>query len=113
MVPMLFLLRIEGFTKNDLGFQISPAVKLTELRYPPGTAMTTGGDAVEIRHPNGVVIRGTVGVFGIEAWREDGHLVVHCDPADPELTLTISGVDAEDLVPESEVWVELRSLAQD
>ena len=105
---VMHMVTIEGLEASTRGWRAVPPVPLRGLGYPDGCRVTMPGDALRVLRPDGSVLAGTVGMWGVDAWRDEtGNLVMACDPADPEVSVTIADIDAAELVPGSEVWVEV------
>jgi hypothetical protein len=106
------MVTIEELAESTLGWRVLPPVRMRDLGYPDGCRVTMPGDVLEVRRPDGSVLAGTVAMWGVDAWQDaDGNLVLACDPNDPEVSVTIAGIPATDLVPGSEVWIETYPLA--
>ncbi len=101
------MVTIQGLEASRLGWRAVPPVRLRDLGYPDDCRITMPGDALLVRRPDGSVLAGTVGMWGVDAWRDaDGNLMITCDPDDPEVSVTIAGIDEADLLAGSEVWIE-------
>ncbi len=106
------MVTISGLEESTLGWRAVPPVRLAGLNYPAGCRVTMAGDALEVRRPDGSILAGTVAMCGVDAWKdEEGNFFITCDPSDPEVSVTITGIDEADLVPGSEVWIETYPLA--
>ncbi|WP_144127913.1 hypothetical protein [Catellatospora sichuanensis] len=111
---MLHMVTIAGLAHSDYGWRVLPAVKLRDLAYPAGCRVSMRGDILQVRRPDGSVLTGTVGMWGVDAWQDaDGNLVISSDPADPEVSVTVADLAESDLVPGSEVWIETYRMRDD
>lgn len=90
-----------GDTDN---WRIQPLIPLKDLAKDMMVPMA--GEPLELRLPDGRVVRAQVASFGVEAWRDSsGNLYISTDPSDPSLTLVIAlGEDLTDVPPGTEVW---------
>jgi hypothetical protein len=103
---------ISDLAKSTHGWRVLPPVRLRDIDYPDGARVTMRGDALEVRRPDGSVLAGTVGMWGVAAYQDDdGNVVIATDPQDPEVSVTIAGIEPEELLPGSHVWVETYPVA--
>lgn len=101
----VYLLTVEGIADSYKGtFRLTPRVLLHRLDR--NIIMPLPGDPLELRLPNGRILQACVAIFGIDAWRDaEGNLLIDTDPANPELSLTITGVELSDIPPGTEIWL--------
>lgn len=107
---MLFMGRIESVAPTGEYLLALPAVKLRELVFPPDTRAPRHGDALQILRPDGSVVHGLVGDWGVYAWKEGKVLFSQSDPADPQVSVMIDGIDEADLWPGSQIWIQSHPL---
>ena len=101
----VYLLTVEGIAESYEGkFRLTPRVLLQSLAR--NIIMPMPGDPLELRLPHGRLLQASVAGFGIDAWRDaEGNLLIDTDPANPELSLTITGVELADILPGTEIWL--------
>lgn len=104
----IHLLTIEEMEQDGDEWTLTPTVPLDSLSvYGSTFMMPMAGDALELHYPDGRVVSSRIVSFGVSVWRDsDGAFYMPSDPAEPALTLTISGDSRlADLTPGVEVWL--------
>ncbi len=102
-----YLLTVEGSRRYGSELQVMPAIRVKDLvERAPDLMTPMPGDALQLRLPDGTRLPAAVAHFGVEAWERDGKIEIHGDPADPVLTLTIAGLESDDLPAGTEVWLD-------
>lgn len=93
------LLTIERVQRSPVGVRVEPRVLLRRLpdRRP--------GAAIELRLPDGTVRVPVVGMFCVDTGTDGDHHFIATDPVNPELSLTIAGMDVADVPAGTEVWL--------
>ncbi|GHO82313.1 hypothetical protein [Dictyobacter formicarum] len=101
----VYLLTAEGIAGSYEGaFRLTPRVLLRNL--PRNIIMPMPEDPLELRLPNGRLLQAHVASFGVDTWRDaEGNLLIDMDPANPVLSLTITGVELSDILPGTEIWL--------
>ena len=56
--------------------------------FPDGAPELDKGDRLELRLPDGRVMAAAVGGWGIDGYQDGDYVVMTCNPADPEFTLS-------------------------
>lgn len=102
----VYLLTVEGIADSYEGkFRLTPRVPLRSLAG--NIIMPMPDDPLELRLPNGHTLQARVASFGIDAWRDaEGNFLINTDPANPELSLTVTGVELPDILPGTEIWLK-------
>src|SRR4051794_30245965 len=67
---VIHMVTIQGLEASRLGWRAVPPVRLRDLGYPDDCRITMPGDALLVRRPDGSVLTGTVGMWGVDAWRD-------------------------------------------
>ena len=93
------LLTVERVERSPVGVRVLPRVLLRRLpdRRPDA--------AVVIRLPDGTVRGRFAGMFCVDTGVDGDRHVMATDPVNPELSLTIAGLDAADVPTGTEVWL--------
>ena len=101
----VYLLTFEGIADSYEGkFRLTPRVLLRSLAS--NIIMPMPDDPLELRLPNGRTLQARVAGFGIDAWRDaEGNFLIDTNPANPELSLTVTGVELPDILPGTEIWL--------
>ncbi|GCE09152.1 hypothetical protein [Dictyobacter aurantiacus] len=101
----VYLLTVEGIADANEGrFRLTPRVLLRNL--PNTIIIPMPEDPLELRLPDERLLQARVASFGIDAWRDaEGNLLIDTDPANPELSLTITGIEWSDILPGTEIWL--------
>ena len=104
------LLTIEEVESGELGLHLRPGVLMTWWGAEPGFAHMMQGTPLELRRPDGSVLRTTLLRYGASVTRtEDGRFLVPGDENGPIWTILFTlppDVRPEDVPPGTEVWVE-------
>ncbi|MFJ2398992.1 hypothetical protein ACIOTI_40530 [Streptomyces sp. NPDC087843] len=105
-----YLLTVTASRRTNLGLQVEPAVRIRELASRvKDTDVPMPGDRLLLLRPDtGTWWIAPLASFGLEAWRKDGLVYTHSDPADPEFTLALGGRGgAEEVLPVgTEIWLD-------
>jgi hypothetical protein len=102
------LVTVDGAQQFGETWVIAPLVTLRSLmERGPTLMMPMAGEEIEFRLPDGQVMKGHIGSFGIDVWKDsDGNLDTDTDPSNPSLTLTITcASDVEDVPVGTEIWL--------
>ena len=104
------LLTVEEAFASDEGLHLQPGVLLTWMTAQPDLEGLTSGAALELRRPDGSVVRTTLLKYGASVTRgEDGKFYCPADENGPIWTIVFTlppDVCSEDVPPGTEVWVE-------
>ena len=101
----VYLLTVEGIADSYEGkFRLTPRVLLRSLAS--NIIMPMPDDPLELHLPDGRILQARVVSFGIDAWRDaEGNFFMNTDPANPELSLTVTGVELPDILLGTEIWL--------
>src|SRR5262245_42820658 len=102
----LFVLKVEGFERDDVGVRLRPGIPPEAFRERPGLTAMSQGAPFELRRSDGSVTPTRLVSYGVEVQEgEDGHLYLDGPPELQPIYLTVSGdVGDADLSPGTEVW---------
>jgi hypothetical protein len=102
------LVTVEGAQQSGETWRIAPSVPLRSLmERGPTLMMPMAGEDIELRLPDGRVMKAKIASFGIDAWKDsEGRLYTNTDPTDPALTLTITcNANVAEVPGGTEIWL--------
>jgi hypothetical protein len=101
------LLTVDHCHETGFGIQFAPMVRYGRLiaDFPANARMLQDGDPVELRILGGQVAAAVVSNWGLEGYRDGDDVLLVCDPADPEFTLSVKGNGLDDVPVGTEVWL--------
>lgn len=104
--------KIESVLRTGEHVLALPPQKLRGLDWPSDVRVPMRGDALEIHRPDGSVVSGTVGQWGVHGRMEGNTFVTSSDPADPDVSVMIAGIGEVDLWPGSEILIQAYPVAK-
>ena len=102
-----FLIEVRETDADSTGLRLSPGIRPSEMEDRPAIGKMMQGSPLELRLPDGTTRRTSLVTYGVSVWKgEDGSLLMHDDPSDPEICLTLPlELHSEDVPPGTEVWL--------
>lgn len=100
-----FLVKVTSAEEAAEGVRLSPGLFRADSESRPGIKSMKQGDAIELRRPDGSVVKTRLITYGVSVWKQpDGSFLLYGDPQDPEIKLTIHA-SIDDVPPGTEVWL--------
>ena len=102
-----YLLTVGQTEPISLGLRLRPGIRPSEGTDRPAIKRMRQGSSLELRLPNGTKRSTSLPTYGISVQKdEDGNLLLHDDPRDPEVCLILPGeTDSKDVPEGTEVWL--------